>query len=142
MAQTKKKRRRKHRGTQGGKIDTRPRGKPRNRAEAKQRAAARRAGGGSGKRKAADRPAPGMTPPTWGAAITKALFAGVLFFVLLALVFKNPVGGAAGIAALMTAFYVPMAYYLDRTLYNYRRRKEEREKLEKAQRSADESSAD
>jgi hypothetical protein len=53
--------------------------------------------------------------------------------VLLALVFKNPVGGAAAIAGLMTAFYVPMAYYLDRTLYNYRQRKEARAKLEKAQ---------
>jgi len=136
VAQTKKKRRRKHRGTQGGKIDARPRGRPRNRAEAKQRAAARRAGGGSGKRKAADRPAPGMTPPTWGAAITKAVFAGALFFVLLAVIFKNPVGGAAAIAALMTAFYVPMAYYLDKWLYNYRKGKEERQKRAEAERRA------
>ena len=42
MAQTKKKRRRKHRGTQGGRIDTRPaRGRPRSRAEAQARARSR-----------------------------------------------------------------------------------------------------
>ena len=43
MAQTKKKRRRKHRGTQGGRIDTRPAAaEPRNRAEAQARARKRR----------------------------------------------------------------------------------------------------
>ena len=38
MAQTNKRRRRKHRGTQGGRIDTKPtRGRPRSREEAKAR---------------------------------------------------------------------------------------------------------
>ena len=66
MAQTKRKRRRKHKGTQGGKIDSRPKGRPRNRAEAKQRAQARRSGSG-GKRAVAQQ---GPQPPTWAVSYT------------------------------------------------------------------------
>jgi hypothetical protein len=114
MAQTKKKRRRKHRGTQGGKVDTRPKGRPRNRAEAKQRAAARR--GGSGKRRAVA-PA-GPKPPTWGSAIGKGVAAGAIFFVLLALAFQRPVTEALPLAGFMLVFYIPMSFLFDRFFYN------------------------
>jgi hypothetical protein len=121
VAQTKKKRRRKHRGTQGGKVDTRPaRGRPRNRAEARQRAQARRSGGGPRTRQA-----PGTTPPTWGSAFRKGLFAALIFFALMALAFQRPLVSAAGIAAFMVAFYVPMAYYSDRFFYNRNLRKQQ-----------------
>ena len=129
MAQTKRKRRRKHRGTQGGKIDTRPRGKPRNRAEARQRAQQRRStpskGGRSRQRGiASDLPA----PPTWGGAIRKGLIAAAIFFVLLALAFQRPVGSSAAIAVFMTAFYVPMAYFTDKFFYNRQLAKQQRER--------------
>jgi hypothetical protein len=115
MAQTKKKRRRKHRGTQGGKVDTRPKGRPRNRAEAKQRAASRRTSG-SGKRRAAA-PA-GPKPPTWGSAIGKGVAAGLIFFALLALAFGRPVSEALPLAGFMLAFYIPMSFLFDRFFYN------------------------
>ena len=120
MAQTKKKRSRKRRGTQGGRVDARPRGRPRNRAEARQRAQARNAGG--------SRPAAGprpLVPPTWGSAFRKGLIAAVIFFALMALAFQRPIASAAGIAAFMVAFYVPMAYFTDRLFYNRNLRKQQ-----------------
>jgi hypothetical protein len=133
MAQTKKKRRRKHRGTQGGKVDTRPKGRPRNRAEAKQRAQSRRASG-SGKRSRAAAPA-GPKPATWPSAVNKGLIAGVVFFALLALAFKRPIGEAAGLAGFMLAFYIPMAYYSDRFFYSRAMRKQAEERAAKQQQS-------
>ncbi len=55
MAQTKKKRRKKHKGTQGGRIDSKRRARPRTRQEAKAQARSRRGGGKSGP----------DNPPTW-----------------------------------------------------------------------------
>jgi len=127
VAQTKRKRRRKHKGTQGGKIDTRPRARPRNRAEAKQRAKTRRAGGGSSKRSAAQL---GPAPPTWGSAARKGLIAAAIFFVLLAVAFGREIAPSAGIAAFMVAFYIPMAYYTDRFMYNRAKRKAEQERAQ------------
>lgn len=134
MAQTKKKRRRKHRGTQGGRIDTRPT-KPRNRAEAKQRAKTRRSGGGSSSRK---RPAAGMgsrplEPPTWNAAIKKGGIAAVFFFVLIAFVFGRGAANAIGISGLMLLFYIPMSFYLDRFFFNRQLRKEQQERTKAQQ---------
>jgi hypothetical protein len=128
MAQTKRKRRRKHRGTQGGKVDSRPKGRPRNRAEAKQRAQARRSGGG--KRGVAQQ---GPAPPTWGGAARKGVLAAGIFFALLALAFQRPIGASLGIAAFMVAFYVPMAYFTDKFMYNRHLRKQQLERQAQAQ---------
>jgi hypothetical protein len=125
VAQTKKKRRRKHRGTQGGGISTRPKGRPRNRAEARARAQARRSGAKGAK---GGMPTRGLVPPTWGSAIKKGLFAGLIFFVLLALIFKEPVPQAAALAAFMLVFYIPMGYMTDRFFYNRQLRKQARER--------------
>lgn len=129
MAQTKKKRRRKHRGTQGGKVDTRPKGRPRNRAEARQRAQARRSGGG--KRQAAGGPRT-PSPPTWRGSLGKAAIAGLIFFALMAIAFKRPIAASLGIAAFMLAFYIPMAYYTDRFFYNRHLRKQQAERAARA----------
>ncbi len=128
MAQTKKKRRRKHRGTQGGRVDTRPR-KPQNRAEARQRAKTRKSSGSSSRK----RPAAGMgsrqlEPPSWGGAIKKGGLAAVFFFVLIAFVFGRGPAGAAGISALMLLFYVPMSYFVDTFFFNRQLRKAEQER--------------
>jgi Flp pilus assembly protein TadB len=131
VAQTKRKRRRKHKGTQGGKIDSRPKGRPRNRAEAKQRAQARRSGsGGGGKRAVAQQ---GPQPPTWGSAARKGLLAAAIFFALLAVAFQRPIGASIGIAAFMVAFYVPMAYFTDKFMYNRHLRKQQQERQAGAQ---------
>ena len=131
MAQTKRKRRRKHRGTQGGRIDRRPaKGRPRNRAEAKARARSR---GPKGKGKQAVR---GAKPPSWGSAFGKGLFAAGLFFAGLVLLFKEEVVPTALISLAMVGFYVPMAYYVDGFFYRRQLRKEEQERLAKSERRA------
>jgi hypothetical protein len=112
MAQTKKKRRRKQRGTQGGRIDANPRrARPRSRAEAQNRARA--------KRKPAAR---GDLPPTWRGSITRGLVAAVIFTVLLMLIFKRPIGVALALGAFMLAFYIPAGYFIDMTLWRRRER--------------------
>ena len=121
MAQTRRKRRRKHRGTQGGRVDDRPRSRPANRAEARQQAKARRAGGGGKRRQVASGPGGRpLTAPSWRSAAQKAAFAGVIFFVLLALVFQRPMGASAALAGFMLLFYIPMAFYTDRFFYSRR----------------------
>jgi hypothetical protein len=127
VAQTRKRRRRKHRGTQGGRIDRRPaRGRPRSRAEAKARAKSR-----GSRKKSADR---GLSPPSWRSAFGKGLFAAVLFFVLLVLIFGRPPLPSALISLLMVGFYVPMSYYLDGFFYRRRLRQAQKERIEREQR--------
>jgi hypothetical protein len=107
MAQTRKRRQRKHRGTQGGRVDTKRRSRPRTRAEAKQRANTKRS-------------APRADlPPTWRSAITRGLIISGLLIATL-LVFKKPVGASIAFGAFMLAFYIPMGFYIDR--WNWRRR--------------------
>jgi hypothetical protein len=130
MAQTKKKRRRKHRGTQGGRIDTRPaRGRPRSRAEAQNRARSR-----GKKRKPGDRT---PQPPSWSSALKKGGVAAVLFAGLLALFGQDP-KVIPLVAILMLGFYVPMAYLLDRFFHQRHLRKEA---LKRAEREAERTGA-
>ena len=113
MAQAKKKRTRKKRGTQGGRVDTKRRtSRPRNREEAKARARS------SGRRPAARVDA----PPTWRSSIVRGLVAAVIFFVLLLLIFKRPLGSAAALGAFMLAFYIPAGYYIDQFMWRKRER--------------------
>lgn len=112
MAQTRKKRQRKRRGTQGGRVDPNARrSKPRTRAEAKAQAMSKR------------KPGPKEDlPPTWRNSLVRGLFAAVIFIVLLIVLFKRPVGGALIFGAFMLAFYVPAGYYIDMTLWRRRER--------------------
>jgi hypothetical protein len=113
MAQTKKKRQRKRRGTQGGRIDSNPRaGRPRSREEAKARARSRR--GSPGQRQ--------DLPPTWRNSFIRGLFAAVVFVVLVILVFGESVGTALIFGLFMLALYVPAGYYIDMTLWRRRER--------------------
>lgn len=116
MAQAKKKRTRKRRGTQGGGIDTRRRAaRPRSREEAKARARSSRSG---------ERPHRLDTPPTWRSSTIRGLVAAVIFAVLLMLIFKRPIGAALALGAFMLVFYIPAGYYID--LYMWRKRERAR----------------
>ena len=123
MAQTKKKRRRKHRGTQGGRIDTRPsRSRPRSRAEAQNRAR------GKQKSKKAGPRVP--DPPSWSNALKKGGIAAVLFVGLLALFGQKPIPSLL-IGILMLGFYVPMAFMMDRFFYQRHLRQEAKKREER-----------
>jgi hypothetical protein len=124
VAQTKKKRRRKHRGTQGGRIDTRPaRGRARSRAEAQARARQR-----GGKKKKPGERVP--QPPSWSSALKKGGVAAVLFVGLLALFGQNPLASVL-VGLLMLGFYVPMAFLLDRFFWQRYLRKEAQKRAER-----------
>jgi hypothetical protein len=113
MAQTRKRRRRKRRGTQGGRIDTRGRAsRPRTREEAKARARSR--GNKAGPK--AD------LPPTWRNSFLRGIFAAAIFAVLLILLFKRPLGASLLFGAFMLVFYVPAGYYIDMALWRRRER--------------------
>jgi hypothetical protein len=111
MAQTKRKRTRKHRGTPAGTIERAGRtGRPQTRQEAKQIARDRRA-------QRFDR------PPTWRSAVNRAAIAALVFGVLLVVLFGRPPGAGAVLAALMFLLYIPLGYATDTMIYRYRLRK-------------------
>ncbi|MEO8091952.1 MAG: hypothetical protein ABI726_04495 [bacterium] len=118
MAQAKKKRRRKHRGTQGGGIDRRSR--PRNREQARSQA----------RRQVTDRR---DVRPTWRSAATRALIAAGIFFALLVLLFGQPLPQALALGVFMLAFYIPLGYGIDTMLYTRRQRAKQRAKQARQQ---------
>lgn len=120
MAQPKNKRRRKRRGTQGGRIDTGgTRGRPRNRAEARNRA---RSSGSKTASKKRD------LPPTWKGSAYRGAFAAVIFVVILILLFKRPVPVSLIFGAFMLVFYIPTGYYIDMTMWRKRERQRIRDR--------------
>jgi Flp pilus assembly protein TadB len=114
MAQTKKKRRRKHRGTQGGSINTtRRQARPQSRAEARNRARSKRTGK---PQQRVDR------PPTWRGSVIRGLIAAAVFILFLALIMGRPLGGSIALGAFMLAFYIPAGYFIDRAMWRRRER--------------------
>jgi Flp pilus assembly protein TadB len=114
MAQTRRKRRSKHRGTPAGSIEARGRtGRPPTAEERKQQT----------RMTARERRL--NTPPTWKSAITRALLAAVLVFAFLLVTSKGknkiPVAIAFTVVALVV--YIPAGYYLEVMLYRRRQRK-------------------
>jgi Flp pilus assembly protein TadB len=114
MAQTRRKRRSKHRGTPAGSIEARGRtGRPPTAEERKQQT----------RMTARERRL--NTPPTWKSAVTRALLAAVLVFAFLLVTSKGknkiPVAIAFTVVALVV--YIPAGYYLEVMLYRRRQRK-------------------
>jgi hypothetical protein len=115
MAQTKRKRRTKHRGNAAGIIETRGRtGRKPTPAEAKldRRERARQA--------RADR---FNKPPTWRGAANRALIATLIFVVVIVAAFKQPIQSAFALGGFMLLIYIPLGYYTDLLLYRRRQRK-------------------
>ncbi len=113
MAQTKKKRKRKHRGTQGGKVDASRRARPRTREEAKARAKSGRSKPARGR---------GDKPPTWRSATIRGVIAAVLFVVLLFLIFGETLVQSLAFGVFMLAFYIPAGFYIDQWAWRRRER--------------------
>jgi hypothetical protein len=118
MAQTKRKRRSKHRGTAAGSIEARGRtGRPPTAEERKK----------SARMTARERRL--NTPPTWRSSFTRAGFASIILFAFLILTTKdhNVFAGLA-FALLAMVLYVPSGYYLETFLFRRRMRKKEASK--------------
>jgi hypothetical protein len=111
VAQTKRKRRRKHRGTPAGTIDRAGRtGRARTRQEAKEIARKRRSD-------RMDR------PPSWRASVNRAAIAAALFGVLIVVLFGRPPAAGAVLALFMFLLYIPLGYGTDLTIYRFRQRR-------------------
>ena len=111
MAQTKRKRTRKHRGTPAGTIERAGRtGRPQTKEDAKQIARQRR-------QERLDK------PPTWGSSVNRAAIAAAVFGVLVILAFKRSVAQGVILAGFMFMLYIPLGYFTDMAIYRYRMRK-------------------
>ena len=111
MAQTRNKRRRKHRGTPAGTIERAGRtGKGTGKPDPKQTARERRA-------ERLDR------EPTWSGAVTRAAIAALVFGVLLVTLLGYELASAAAVTAFIFVLYIPLGYLMDRAIYNFRRRR-------------------
>jgi hypothetical protein len=106
MAQTKRKRRTKHRGNAAGMVEVRGRTGRRPEPAPKTGRAAR-----------LDR---FNRPPSWRSAANRAGIATVLFIVAVILLFKQPIASALAIGAFMFLLYTPLGYYTD--MFVWRRR--------------------
>ena len=119
MAQTKKKRKTKHRGTQGGQIESKGRtSRPRSAKQARQQALQQK------QNKRLER---AVQPPSWRGATIRAGFAAGVFLVVLVFM-KQPFASSIIIGALMFGLYIPMGYYMDRFLYDRRLKREARQR--------------
>jgi Flp pilus assembly protein TadB len=113
MAQTKRKRRSKHRGTAAGTIEARGRtSRPPSADERKKQARAQ------AREKRLNQ------PPTWKNSLIRAGFAAILLFAFLLLTTKghNKVGTAVLFTLIALAIYVPAGYYIELFLWRRRQR--------------------
>jgi Flp pilus assembly protein TadB len=120
MAQTKRKRRSKHRGTAAGTVESR--GRTGRKPDAKERNASKSEQSRQRRLERLDR------PPTWKSAGQRALIAAAVFLVAVLVLFKQKPGAAISLAAFMVLIYLPMGYYTDLFMYRRRQRKKALEK--------------
>ena len=127
MAQTKRKRRSKHRGTAAGTVESR--GRTGRKPTASERSASKQAQAREKRLQRLDR------PPTWKSAGQRALIAAAVFLVAVLVLFRQKPAAAISLAAFMVLIYLPMGYYTD--LFMYRRR--QRKKAEEGRRAREKS---
>jgi hypothetical protein len=114
VAQTKKRRRSKHRGTAAGTVEAR--GRTGRKPEPSERAKRRSGAAGDRRLSRLDQ------PPTWRSAAIRAAAAAAIFFVAVVFLFKQEIGPAISLSAFMVLVYLPMGYYTDLFLYRRRQR--------------------
>src|SRR4051794_38239773 len=117
MAQTKRRRRTKHRGNAAGVVESRGRtGRPPSAAERKEA-------------KSTARPHRLDQPPTWAAVAKRTAFIVGAFIVIFGAVRKPPIVTLVTLAVFMVAIYVPLGYYTDQWMYRRRQRQRAEGKL-------------
>jgi hypothetical protein len=110
MAQSKSKRRRKHRGTQAGTVEARGRtGRPQTASEAKQIRQARREERIN-------------KPPTWRSSFNRAAISAVVFGIFTVIAFGWSIAQALPLTVAMVLVYLPLSFFTDRFIYNRRQR--------------------
>jgi Flp pilus assembly protein TadB len=122
MAQTRRKRKRRHRGTQAGTIERAGRtSKPPAVSSKRTKGSTKVEGRALAQQRREDRL---NNPPTWRNALNRAAFAAVILVIFIAVVQKNIAQGVVmGVFALV--IYVPLSYYTDLALYRRRQRRKQ-----------------
>jgi anti-sigma-K factor RskA len=111
MAQTKRKRRTKHRGNAAGVVEVR--GRTGRKPTPKEKSAATRTDTRARREERLNR------PPTWRSAVNRAMVAAAIMIVLLIAIGQQPTQ-AVVVLPLVLLIYIPLGYYTD--LFMYRRR--------------------
>ena len=122
MAQTRRKRTRKHKGNAAGIVERpahnsrgattksakqrRPMTKEETRIEARRKRQERM-----------------NRPPTWKGAAQRAGVAAALFAVLITVFFKEKLATSVTLALFMLVIYIPLSYVTDKAIYNWRQKK-------------------
>ncbi len=120
MAQTKKKRRSKHRGNAAGVVEARGR-TGRKPTETERKASA--------KELAADRRRERlMRPPSWKSATYRSAAAALLLGVLAVTILGQTVPQAISLTLFVFVLYIPLSYYTDALIFRRRTRNEARAK--------------
>ena len=122
MAQTRRKRKRRHRGTQAGTIERAGRtSKPPEGSAKRTKGSTKLEGRALAQQRREDKLS---KPPTWRGALNRAAFAAVILVVFISVVQKNIAQGVVmGVFALI--LYVPLSYYTDLALYRRRQRRKQ-----------------
>ncbi|MBA3328306.1 MAG: hypothetical protein H0T43_08390 [Solirubrobacterales bacterium] len=114
MAQTKKKRRTKHRGNAAGVVESRGRtGRKLTDAERKSTARA------SGAERRQDRM---FRAPSWKSAIYRSAFAALIFGVVVTLALGQEIDQAVYLTVFVFILYIPLGYFTDALLYKRKQR--------------------
>ncbi len=116
MAQTKKKRRSKHRGNAAGVIEAR--GRTGRKPTPEERKLSEKEAARAARRDRLNK------PPTWRSAANRAALAAIVFGVMLVLLFDTPVVRAIPLTGFVFLFYVPLGYYTDQFVYNRKQKLE------------------
>ncbi len=116
MAQTRRKRRTKHRGNAAGVVESRGRTGRKPTAAEKSGDARERA---REKEKLLDKR---DRPPTWRGALLKAMFAAILMLLVVILLLKQS-NQAISLFPIVLVMYTLISYYTDKLVYDRRQRK-------------------
>ncbi|HEX3510589.1 MAG TPA: hypothetical protein VHT27_05750 [Solirubrobacteraceae bacterium] len=120
MAQTRRRRRTKHRGNAAGVVESRGRTGRKPTASEKAGTPDPRARQKSAQREEKE--------PTWRSAVVRSMFAAVMMLAIL-LIFKLTKPAAAiELFPIVLIFYIPVSYYTERWTYNRRQRKRAQKK--------------
>ena len=113
MAQTKKRRKKKHK-RDPGRLD-----------QQAIETAARETATRRERRPAGTQSSSATAAPTWQSAFNRSLIMSAILFVLMAFVVGQPIGASAVLSIFMLGLYTPAGYYLERFLYRRRMAKEQ-----------------
>jgi Flp pilus assembly protein TadB len=122
MAQTRRKRKRRHRGTQAGTIERAGRtSKPSEHSPKRTKGSTKVEGRTLAQQRREER---ANREPTWRGALNRAAFAAVILVIFISVVQKSFRDGLVmGVFALI--IYVPLSYYTDLALYRRRQRRKQ-----------------